>query len=296
MVDQPPLFAGVEAGGTKFVLGIGDGAGRILARHQIATTTPEATLNAALDWFITQPPVAALGIASFGPLILDPQAADYGCIGQTPKPGWSGAPILPQLAAAMGIAAGIDTDVNGAALAEATLGAAVGADVAIYVTVGTGIGGGLVIDGRPVHGNSHPEMGHMRIGRHPDDAGFAGVCPFHGDCLEGLASGPAIIARFGDSLDRLAAGHPAHAMVADDLARACVNWQAVLAPQRIVMGGGVMQAPGMIGRVRAAAARHGADYFPVDWEALIVPPALGQDAGLTGALLIAASAKERSAG
>jgi fructokinase len=291
-MTNAPLFGGIEAGGTKFVLGVGRGPDEILARTSIPTTSPDETIAACIDWFAGQPAIASLGIASFGPLILDPARPDHGSIGATPKPGWSGAALLARFSEALAVPAAIDTDVNGAALAEHRWGAAQGCSVAVYVTIGTGLGGGIVIDGRAVHGNSHPEIGHFRLARHPDDRDFAGVCPFHGDCAEGLVSGPAIIARWGASLSDLPADHPGHAIIADYLGQLCVTLQAMVAPQRIILGGGVSKALGLIAAATGAATEQAAGYFPVDFADIITAPGLGENSGLLGALLLANQALE----
>lgn len=290
----PPLFGGIEAGGTKFVLGVGRGPDTILSRTIISTTTPDETLSRCIAWFGNQPSIAALGVASFGPLILDDSCPGYGSIGTTPKPGWSGTALLDCLREALAVPVAIDTDVNGAALAEHRWGAARDCAVAAYVTVGTGLGGGLVVDGKAVHGNSHPEIGHFRLARHPDDHDFAGVCPFHGDCAEGLVSGPAIIARWGASLSDLSSDHPGHAIIADYVGQLCVTLQAMLAPQRIILGGGVSTAPGLIDAAIRAANMQAAGYFPVDFADIVTPPGLGANSGLLGALLLASRALESS--
>lgn len=287
-----PLFGGIEAGGTKFVLGVGRGPDAIIARTSIPTNSPDETIAACLDWFAGQPAIAALGIASFGPLILDPADPDHGSIGATPKSGWSGASLLARFSDALTVPVAIDTDVNGAALAEHRWGAARGCGVAVYVTIGTGLGGGVVFDGRAVHGNSHPEIGHFRLARYPEDRDFAGTCPFHGDCAEGLVSGPAIIARWGASLSDLPSDHPGHAIIADYLGQLCVTLQAMLAPLRIILGGGVSKAPGLVAAATAAATAQAAGYFPVDFADIITAPGLGENSGLLGALLLAEQAWE----
>lgn len=285
-----PLFGGIEAGGTKFVLGVGHGPDMIVARTTIPTTAPDETIARCIDWFAGQPRIDALGIASFGPLILDPARPDHGCIGATPKPLWSGFPMLTRLADGLSLPTMIDTDVNGAALAEHIWGAARDCEVAVYITIGTGLGGGIVVGGDALHGNSHPEIGHFRMARHPDDAAFAGVCPFHGGCAEGLLSGPAIIARWGASLSELAPDHHGHAIIADYVGQLCVALQAMVAPQRIVIGGGVSNSPGLIAAASRAANVQAAGYFPVDFSDIITAPGLGENSGLLGALLLASRA------
>ena len=292
----------IEAGGTKFVLGIAEGtadrlrdapAACMVSRHQIPTTTPDATMSAALEWLGTDARgFDGVGIASFGPLCLARDDPQWGHITRTTKPHWSGADLVGPLAAAFGCPVAIDTDVNAAALAEARWGVGRGSDGAcealLYLTIGTGIGGGFVMaGGRRLQGLSHPEMGHIRLPRHVDDTGFAGVCPFHGDCLEGLAAGPAIIARWGASLSALGPEHPGHAMIAWYLGLAICSFQAVLEPARIVLGGGVMGTPGLIDRVRIAASNAGGGYFAGAAETLVSMPALWPDSGLLGALALA---------
>jgi fructokinase len=188
----------IEAGGTKFVAGIADEHGTIAARHRIPTTTPEETIGATIGWFREQGLTPdAIGIASFGPLDLNRASPTWGHVTRTPKPHWSGADLVGPFARAFDCPVGLETDVNGAALAEARWGAGKTVGSLLYLTIGTGVGGGFVSDGRLLHGLSHPEMGHIRMPRHPDDRDFKGHCPFHGDCLEGLAAGPSIIARWG---------------------------------------------------------------------------------------------------
>ncbi|MBS0255108.1 MAG: ROK family protein [Proteobacteria bacterium] len=289
-------FGLVEGGGTKFVLGIAEASPcgsqrRIVARHRLPTTTPDETLGAARDWFASEGhALRAIGVACFGPLQLDRAAADWGHVTSTTKPGWSGADVAGALGAGPDCPVGIETDVNAAALAEARWGAGVGRGSLLYLTVGTGVGGGFVSGAGLLHGLSHPEMGHIRLPRHPDDRAFAGACPFHGDCLEGLASGPAIIARWGGSLSELAADHPARGIIAWYLGQACVTFRAVLQPARIVLGGGVMAAPGLIERIRAETTAAGQGYFPGDPAEVITLPALGGDSGLLGALAVALGA------
>ncbi len=283
-------FGLIEAGGTKFVLGISDETGTIGATHRIPTETPNKTLGAAIDWFRAHGlDPDAIGIASFGPLDLDRASPSWGQITRTTKPHWSHADIAGRLFRAFECRVAIDTDVNGAALAEARWGAGKGLPSTLYLTVGTGIGGGLVTASGLLHGVSHPEMGHIRMPRHPDDAQFAGACPFHGDCLEGLASGPAIIARWGASLSELGADHPGHTMIAWYLGQAICTFQAIMEPARIVLGGGVMAAPGLLERTRQAASTSGAGYFVGDPARIVVAPGLGTNSGLLGALAIVLS-------
>lgn len=281
----------IEAGGTKFVLGIADANGVILQRHRIPTLDAVETISAACDWFRSQDVgFAAFGIASFGPLDLDKASPSWGSITRTPKPGWSGANLVQPFAEAFGCPVAIDTDVNGATLAESGWGAGQGKRLSLYLTIGTGVGGGAVVDGRILHGLSHPEMGHMRLPRHPDDAGFAGACPFHGACLEGLASGPAILARWGKSLSECQPGGDEQQMIAWYLAQAVCNFQAILEPDCIIFGGGVMATPGLLGLVQSEADILGAGYFVGKASDIVTAPGLGDDAGLMGAFALAVSA------
>ena len=278
----------IEAGGTKFVLGVSDGEGRIGKTCRVPTTTPAETLTASIAWLLEQNlPLAAIGIAAFGPLELDPTSPGWGCIGATPKAHWSGADLVSPFAEAFGCPVAIDTDVNGAALAEARWGAGLGHGSLLYLTIGTGIGGGFVSQSRLLHGLTHPEMGHIRVPIHPDDNDFPGACPFHGTCLEGLTSGPAIERRWGTSLDKLGSDHPATAMAAWYIAQAVTSYRAVLQPARIVLGGGVMAAPGLLDAVRQQATALGNGYFPGDPAECIVSPGLRDRAGLMGALALA---------
>jgi fructokinase len=277
----------VEAGGTKFVLGVATGKDAIEATTRIDTTTPNETIGAMVNWFKTQGRLDAIGVASFGPLELDPASPDWGHITRTTKPHWSGADIAGPLTRELGCPVAIDTDVNGAALAEYLWGAGQGQRVMLYFTVGTGIGGGAIVDGQILRGLTHPEMGHIRLPRHPGDAEFVGVCPFHGDCLEGLASGPAIMDRWGASLSQLPVDHPAHEVIAFYLTQTVVTMQSIFEPGRIIFGGGVMGTPGLIDRVRSEAARLGAGYFRGDAAEIVCLPGLGDKAGLLGALALA---------
>ena len=284
----------IEAGGTKFVLGLAEGtaadlaanpAAHITARHQIPTETPAETLGAAVAWFQGQGAVDGIGIASFGPLCLDRANPQWGHITSTTKPHWSNTDVAGAFSAALGCPVEIDTDVNAAALSEARWGAGRGAGATLYLTIGTGIGGGFVgADGRLLHGLSHPEMGHIRLPRHPEDMDFPGVCPFHGACLEGLAAGPSVKARWGKSLSDLPADHPGAGIIAWYLGHAIASFQAVLEPARIVLGGGVMGTPGLLDKVRAKAAKAGGGYFVGNSAEAVVLPALWPDSGLLGAL------------
>lgn len=297
MIDDSRRIAGVELGGTKCIAVIAQGR-NILSREQWPTTNdPGSTLEAAAAWLDLEQAergFEALGIASFGPLGLDPARADYGQILNTPKPGWSGANVVAALRGKRAIPIAFDTDVAGAALAEGRWGAAIGCGVHVYLTIGTGIGGGVIVDGKPLHGAIHPEIGHVRVCRSPGDT-FAGACPVHGDCLEGLASGPAIALRAGRPAETLSNDDPLWGKVADELAELMHTLIMTLSPHRIVVGGGVGYGQAhLLPRIRIATTQKLARYLPgqslEELAQTIVPAALGADAGVHGALALALKA------
>jgi fructokinase len=291
------LLGGVEAGGTKFVCAVGAGPDDIRAETRFPTTSPGETIRQTIEFFQKQPhgELAAIGVASFGPLDPDPKSPTFGHITSTPKPGWAGANLAGSLSAlrtALGVPIGFDTDVNGAALGEHRWGAAQGLDTFIYLTVGTGIGGGGLMNGQLMHGLLHPEMGHLRLPHDPQADPFTGLCPFHDDCLEGLASGPALEKRWGQPAENLPSAHPAWALEAHYLGLALANLVCTLSPQRIILGGGVMAQPQLLPLVRAEVVRQLNGYVQSPAilekiEAYIVPPALGRRAGVLGALALA---------
>ena len=295
-----PVFGGVEAGGTKFVCLVGHGPDGVVSEERIATTTPAETLDHVVTFFRRAQerngPCEAFGIAAFGPLDLDPASPTWGRLTRTPKPGWGGIDLVAPLREAFGKPVAIDTDVDGAGLAETLWGAGRGADCVVYITVGTGIGGGTIYRGAPLHGASHAEMGHIRVPRHPEDARFVGVCPFHGDCIEGLASGPAVLARWGAPAEALAADHVAWDVLGFYLGHLCATATMLLSPHVLVMGGGVMKNPPLLPAVRAWTKRLLAGYLQSPrldgaLESYIVPPVLGDRAGGLGALALAAAAR-----
>ena len=294
-------LAGIELGGTKCIAVLGDGE-QLVARESFPTTTPAETLGAALaalERWNDEAPLAALGIASFGPIRVNPQAEDYGTILDTPKPGWAGARVLEMVRGRFTCPLAIDTDVNAAALAEYAYGAAKGCSNTVYITIGTGLGGGVLIDGRPVHGQMHPEIGHLRLRRLAGDD-FDGVCPFHGDCIEGLIAGPALHARLPVSPGECDPASPAWDAVAHDLAQLIAHLMLTLSPERIVIGGGVSnRQPHLLGRARKVVPALLAGYLgPVETlrlDELVCAPALGDDAGPMGALVLAARALEGGA-
>ena len=281
------MFGGLEAGGTKFVLAVGTSPTEITATHTISTREPDETLAEALAWFKAQGSLQSLGIASFGPVELDPRSAKWGHILKTPKPGWSDCDVAGFFSRNLSVPVGFETDVNGAALGEYHHGAGKGAASLTYVTVGTGIGGGTVIEGRLLHGAGHPELGHIFPRREATDHDFEGACPFHGDCLEGLASGPAILARWGSTLSELPQDHEAHERIAQYIAHMCHSIFAAMATETIVLGGGVMKTAGLIERVVKQTGEIDAGYLPRRSDRRIVAPSLGDRAGLVGAMLIA---------
>jgi fructokinase len=288
-------LAGVELGGTKAVVVLGDGT-TIEERVRIDVSDADATLGRISEQLAAwnrETPIEALGIAAFGPIRVDPDAPDYGRVLNTPKPGWEGADVAGTLGAAVEGPASLHTDVTAAALAEGRWGAAQGCTDYAYMTVGTGIGVGVIANERPIVGQLHPEGGHMRVPRVAGD-GFEGSCRFHGDCLEGLASGSAIAARIGASGADIADDDPAWPFVIDAIASGCANLLLVLACERIVLGGGVINARPWLGEaiaVRCAEKLGGYLPFVTDRAPLFVAE-LGQDAGPRGSLLLAEQALE----
>lgn len=292
-----PVYGAIEAGGTKFACAAGHGPTELLddLRAEIPTSTPAATLTAVAAFFERvrreHGSLAGIGIAAFGPVDLDPRSGSWGRMLATPKAGWSGVSLTEPLER-FGCRINIDTDVNAAALAEARWGAGLGTRSLAYVTVGTGIGGGLVIDGRSVKGMLHPEMGHILVRRDPRDADFRGICPFHRDCLEGLVSGPALVARWRDPVTAWPAGHPGLEIVGGYLGQLAATVALMVSCERIVFGGGVMSSGYLLPFVRQTAERQLNGYLPVasragGFERYIAPAALGSLAGLTGAMLLA---------
>jgi fructokinase len=294
-----PLYGGLEAGGTKFVCAVGSGPDGIRAEVQFPTTTPEETIDRTLDFFQEwRGRLAAVGIASFGPVDPNPLSRTYGYITTTPKPGWANTDLAGAIRHALDLPVGFDTDVNGAALGEHRWGAAQGLDTFLYLTIGTGIGGGGMVGGKLMHGLVHPEMGHIRLPRDWERDPFPGICPFHGDCLEGLACGPALQARWGQPAETLPPDHPAWRLEAHYLALAVVNLICTLSPQRIILGGGVMKERHLLPLIRAGVQEllNGYVRAPEILDQIdhyIVPPALGGRAGVLGAIALAERAMAR---
>lgn len=289
------MFGALEAGGTKINLAIAMAPGDIRASARVETSTPLITIAAIFDFFDAyRPDLRSFGVASFGPVRIDTSAPDWGRLLTTPKQGWSGQSFVHPLIERYGLPVALDTDVGAAAVAEHSFGALRGIRSGAYITVGTGIGAGLISDGRPVHGIMHPEVGHVRVLRNlADDDDFPGACPFHGDCLEGLAAGPAIHRRWGASLSDLRSDHPAHGLIADYLGQVCATMALTLSTGKIVIGGGVSKTPGFHAAI-AARMRHWLGGYLLDDVVLsnsfVVAPELGDRAGLTGAILLAEAA------
>ncbi|MCY6371185.1 ROK family protein [Clostridium ganghwense] len=288
------MLGAIEAGGTKFVCAVGNEDGEILERIQFPTTTPEETIKKVVDFFKDKN-IEALGIGSFGPVDLNEQSSTYGYITSTPKKGWTNYNILGELKKHFNIPMRFDTDVNAAALGEATWGAAKGLKSCIYMTVGTGIGAGALVEGELLHGLLHPEMGHIMLKRYPEDD-FEGVCPYHKDCFEGMASGPAIEKRWGVKGSELTSDHQAWDMEAYYIAQALVNFVLILSPEKIIIGGGVMKQKQLFPLIHKYLKEFLNGYvvhnnLDENIDEYVVYPALGDNAGICGALALARTAK-----
>lgn len=293
------LLGSLEAGGTKMVMGVCDEQGRVVRRASCPTRLPQETMRDVIAFF-EQERADAIGIASFGPLDLNPASPRFGSITNTPKLAWRDYPLYRTLRDALGLPVAIDTDVNGAVLAEVALGAAKGLRSALYLTVGTGLGGGLMVEGRLVHGLIHPEWGHMMLARHPEDPLTRGICPYHEHCAEGYASGPAMQARWAVPAQELADDHRAWALEAYYLAQVCVTALMTVSPERIILGGGVMHRRLLYPLVRRQVGALLGGYLASprlnDLDGFIVPPALYPDSGLVGGALLAKQALDSGAG
>ena len=286
------VYGGIETGGSKWECAVGTGPDDLTATETIPTTSPDETIGRAVDFFEREGPVDAIGVGSFGPIDQNPSSPTWGYITTTPKRGWAHTDVGQEVGRRLAVPVAFDTDVNAAAVGESRWGAAQGLEVVCYVTVGTGIGGGVVVAGQPLHGLLHPEFGHLRV---PHDRGadpFDGVCPFHGDCWEGLAAGPAIADRWGKPAEELADVDAVWRLEARYLALGLVSVISILSPERIVIGGGVMDAPKLLALVHDEVAELVNGYPPVSALGLeiaeyIVPPALGRHAGVLGAIALA---------
>jgi fructokinase len=280
-----PLFGAIEAGGSKFVCGVGTGP-EDLHTTEIPTTTPDSTVAAAVAWLRENSGegLAAIGIGSFGPVDINPDSATHGFITTTPKAAWRNYNFAGAVRGTLGVPVHFNSDVNAAILGEARWGAARNVPNCLYLTVGTGIGGGALSSGRLLEGTSHPEMGHIRVPHNLAVDPFPGVCPFHGDCLEGLASGPAIEARWRTPAPELPADHPAWVLEARYLAHGLANFTCTFAPERILLGGGVMRQSALFAMIRGELVRLLAGYIAAPE---LRPPELSQRAGVLGALALA---------
>ena len=287
-------YGGIEAGGTKWICGVGTGADGIEASESFPTTTPAETIQQAVDFFAANGTVKAIGVGSFGPIDARRSSPTWGHITTTPKPGWADTDVVSALHAALGVPVAFDTDVNAAALGEQRWGAAVGLETFSYITVGTGIGGGGMANGRLMHGLLHPEVGHMRIPHDRAQDPFEGVCPYHGDCLEGLASGEALRRRWGEPGEELT-DRAVWELEAGYLALGIVNLVCAFSPQRVIVGGGVMRQPVLLPLIRVRVRELVAGYIAAPELAesiddFVVAPALGERAGLLGAIGLAQQA------
>jgi fructokinase len=286
------VYGGIETGGTKWSCAIGSGPDDLRATETFPTTTPDETIARAVSFFEQNERVDAIGIGSFGPVDLHPGSPTWGHITTTPKPGWSNTDVAGEIGRRLDVPVAFDTDVNAAALGEHRWGAAQGLDTFAYVTVGTGIGGGAMVGGRLVHGLLHPEFGHLRVPHDREADPFDGVCPYHGDCWEGLASAPALAARWRRAAHEIE-DERAWELEARYLALGLVSVIAVLSPERIVIGGGVMQHDGLHAQVHREVVALVNGYLAASPE--IVPPALGTGAGVFGAIALAEDARKTSA-
>lgn len=279
------MIGAIEAGGTKFVCGIATHEGNWVDRIQFPTEHPGVTM-AKVTQFFQRYPLDAIGVGSFGPCGVDRDKKDYGFITSTPKQGWNSYGMVPALKEVFNIPIGFTTDVNAAALGEYMSGAGKKTKSALYVTIGTGIGAGAVIDGAFLQGLSHPEMGHIYVRRHPEDS-YEGTCPYHKDCLEGLAAGPSLEARYSVKGDQLEPDHPVWEVEAYYLAQAVVQYVLIMMPEKIILGGGVMKQTQLYPLIQkqVESLLNGYVHVP-DLNDYIVPPALGDNAGMTGAFFI----------
>ncbi|WP_066067066.1 ROK family protein [Neobacillus soli] len=283
------MFGAIEAGGTKFVCAVGDEWGNIIDRVKIPTTVPEETMAEVMAFF-KKYELEAIGIGSFGPVDVNPESPTYGMITSTPKLAWRNFLFVQAMKDAFSVPIGFNTDVNAAALGEAVHGAAKGLDSCLYITVGTGIGAGAVVQGQLLQGLSHPEMGHILVRRHPNDH-YQGKCPYHGDCLEGLAAGPAIEERWGEKGINLVGREEVWELEGYYIAQALMQYILILSPKRIILGGGVMKQKQVFSSVYKYLPELLHDYVSLpELPEYIVSPGLGDDAGITGSLLLAQQA------
>jgi fructokinase len=290
-------FGGIEAGGTKFVCVVSNGPEDILVEKRFPTTSPAETIQKAIQFFqetVTthKIQIKRIGIGSFGPVDLDKGSPYYGYITSTPKPGWANTDLVGPILRELNIPVNFDTDVNVAAIGEGKWGAAKNVENFLYFTIGTGIGGGAIINGKPLHGLIHPEMGHIYLVQDNQKDNYPGKCPFHGHCFEGLASGPAIEARWGISAQNLEDSHPAWDLESDYIAQAMSDFICSFSPQKIILGGGVMQQKHLFSMIHQKVKTFLNGYVESDMiskhiDEYIVPPKLGNQAGMLGAIAMA---------
>ena len=290
-------IGGIEAGGTKMVCAVGDEKGELFERVTIPTRQPEETFEEMIRYF-SDKQIEALGIGCFGPVDLNRSSATYGFITSTPKPGWKNADVVGRFQKALSVPVGFDTDVNGAILGEVMLGAAKGCENAIYITVGTGIGVGVYVNGGLLHGLVHPEGGHILLAKHPKDT-YSGKCPYHGCCFEGLASGPAIEERWGKKAEMLADEMNVWELESYYIAQAITNYILTYSPQKIILWGGVMHQNQLFEQIRAKVPELLSGYIqhPAVTERIadyIVPPALGDNPGILGAIQLGVLARKNN--
>lgn len=288
------LYGALEAGGTKMVCAIGDENGKILEQKSIPTATPDETMPLIIEYFKDKD-IKAIGVACFGPIDLDRDSDTYGFITSTPKTAWKNYNIVGRIKEDLGIPVGFDTDVNGSLLGEVTYGCAKGLSDVIYLTIGTGIGGGVMTNGKLLHGMLHPELGHIHIGKRNYDKGES-VCPYHDDCFEGLASGPSIEKRWGEKAIKLAGKEEVWKLEADYIGTALVNFCMTLSPKKIILGGGVMHQLQLFPLIRKAFEEKNGGYINTvlthDLDNYIVPASLNDDQGIMGAIKLAIDATE----
>ena len=295
------VYGGVETGGTWTVCALGSGPADIVAHERFPTSDPHRTLARVVDFFTAHDRPAAIGVGSFGPVDVHRDSPHWGEVTTTPKRSWRHTPVAAVIAQRLQVPVSFDTDVAAAAIGEHRWGAGRGAASVCYVTVGTGIGAGLLLDGQPWHGLIHPEIGHMRIPHDRDTDPFAGVCPTHGDCLEGLASGPALSERWGTPAEELPVDHPGWELEARYLALGTQNVICAVSPHRIVAGGGVLEHPTLLSMVRSRVRDLLGGYFETpllldDIDSYLVAPELGDDAGVLGAIAMAELAVGKTKG
>lgn len=296
-MNHHTIIAGIELGGTKTIAALGDADGRLIESARFATIAPQELIPLVCDYLLARSrelgSIGGIGVGAFGPVVVDPKSAQYGHLLETNKAGWSGFDLAGAIRERIAAPMSLVTDVAAAGMGEARFGNLRGIDFGMYLTVGTGIGGALLHDGMPLPALLHPELGHLPLVRQAGDLAPS-TCSFHANCAEGLAAGPAIEARFGQSLSAFPSGGAEHRLVADYLGQLLASLQLAVSPQRIVIGGGVSQAAGLLALVRAAMKRHVGSYIDCDLDdpAFLVAPRLGGEAGVIGALVAGSTASE----